>query len=161
MNLDEFDEVPPYEEWGWQELRAEAKARGLPATGTKRDLSELLWKDDEERDPEAEAEAAPEPEPEPLREPEKPAQVKWFSPVVDEPATPPPVRESRRGVFRREYPVPAEGFNDDFHRECLVRINREALSEGLLSLSGLYGANRVGWGFANGVKTAVYEDYVE
>lgn len=154
MNLDiEYDEVPPYEEWGWQELRAEAKVRGLPATGTKRDLAGLLWDYDEEN-PE------PEPEAEPLREPERIVKVIPVSPAEETPAPTPQPPERRTGLFRREYPVPAEGFTDEFHRECLLSIHAEAIREGLFPRGGPYGANRVGWGEANGVKTAVYEDYV-
>ena len=40
------DEVAPYAEWGYQELKAEAKRRKLSASGSKEQLVERLEQDD-------------------------------------------------------------------------------------------------------------------
>lgn len=166
MDLDEFDEVPPYEEWTWNELRAEAKARGLEAMGTRRDLADRLWADDEENPDEPETvqepepETTTEPEPEPLSEPEPHAKAEPVSPAEPVQAAGQAPLEPRSHTLRREYPLPAEGFTDEFHRESLMRIYSEAVNAGLTPKGGPYGANRVGWGDLNGVKTAVYESLV-
>lgn len=46
----EDDDVPPYSEWEYKELQAEAKARDLNASGTKEDLISRLNENDAENE---------------------------------------------------------------------------------------------------------------
>lgn len=46
--VEEDDDVPPYEEWEYKDLQAEAKARGLDASGKKEELVARLNEHDVE-----------------------------------------------------------------------------------------------------------------